>query len=129
MILFDKIPLKNGLTLELWETSKEEGLGLWTVSVIARCKVEIKKEYFEEIGLGLEWYRYLIKAKGNYIVYQQQKKRRLVFSAEKDRIFKILVERLKRHIFPYVSNPLFPKNVILNALSELVKTNITHPSH
>ncbi|MDL1957202.1 MAG: hypothetical protein LWW95_09205 [Candidatus Desulfofervidus auxilii] len=126
MILFDKIPLKNGLTLELWDASKEEIRGLWTVKVIARCKIEIKKEYFEEFSSGSEWYKQLIKIKGNYVIYEQQKKKSLVIFSEKERVFKILVERLKKHIFPYVSNQLFPKNVILKTLSELVKTNSTY---
>ncbi len=126
MVLFDKIPLKNGLTLELWDASKEEIRGLWTVKVIARCKIEIKKEYFEEFSSGSEWYKQLIKIKGNYVIYEQQKKKSLVIFSEKERVFKILVERLKKHIFPYVSNQLFPKNVILKTLSELVKTDSTY---
>jgi len=126
MVLFDKIPLKNGLTLELWDASKEEIRGLWTVKVIARCKIEIKKEYFEEFSSGSEWYKQLTKVKGNYVIYEQQKKKSLVIFSEKERVFKILVERLKKHIFPYVSNQLFPKNVILKTLSELVKIDSTY---
>ncbi len=113
MVLYDKIPLKNGLILELWDDSREGALGFWTVVAIARCKIEVKDEYFKEFGSPLDWYSPFVKKVGHYLVYQQRKQRRMIPLKEKKNVFETMTERLKRHIIPYISKESFPKNFVL----------------
>ncbi len=119
MILNDKIPLKNGLTLELWDASKEGDLGFWTVVAIVKCRIEVKNEYFKEFGSPLHWHSSFTQKVGHYLTYQQRKQRRMIPLEEKQKVFQAMTERLKSHIIPYISKENFPKNFVLERFREL----------
>lgn len=119
MTLYDKIPLENGLTLELWDASRKGALGFWTVVTIVKCRIEVKNEYFKEFGSPLRWYSSFIKRAGHYLTYQQRKQKRMIPLEEKERVFQAMTERLKRHIIPYISKENFPKNLVLERFHEL----------
>jgi len=85
--LIDKIKLENGLTLEFYDRSRPVASDRWLVSFIARV--------------------------GDKVTYRHEKTRNFIAETEKDQVFDGLKERFLAASLAYLSNPDFPRKLIL----------------
>ena len=111
--LIDKIKLENGLTLEFYDRSRPVAADRWLVSFIARIDVEVKPEYFQGEGTPDISFHDIRAAVGDKVTYRHEKTRNFIAETEKDQVFDGLKERFLAASLAYLSNPDFPRKLIL----------------
>jgi hypothetical protein len=109
--LIDKIKLENGLTLELYDRSRQVAGDRWLVSFVVRIEVDVRQEYFEGQHTPDFPFDDIRATLGDKATYRHEKTRNFV--AEKDKVFKGLMERFLAASLTYLSSPDFPRKLIL----------------
>lgn len=105
MTLYEKIPLPNGMTLALWDDSREVAAKTVKVELVAQMEVPFKASFSPE----KEEYEKLIKTFGSIGLYEYRKIRPLLKAAQKDAVFEDLVADFKNNVLPYLSKANFPQ--------------------
>ncbi len=116
--LIKQTKLDNGLTLEMFDLSRQVAGGRWLVSFEARIEVRVKPEYFVDDSytrIDLEGIQALL---GEIVTYRYKKERNFIAESEKDTIFKVLKERFLDTTLCYLSSPNFPRRLILRRYQE-----------
>ena len=116
--LIDKIPLDNGLTLELWDRSRQVAGDRWLVRFVACIAVPVDSKYFEQEeneSLTLDGVRTAI---GEQAVYSRQKQSRVVDAQERNREVDNLKNTVLATNLGYLSSPDFPRKLIIKAYRE-----------
>jgi hypothetical protein len=116
--LIDKIKLRNGLTLKVYDRSRPVAGDRWLVSFVARIDIEVRPEYFESMntqGLAFEDIR---AAVGEKVSYRSEKIRNFIAETEKDEVFRGLKDRFLGASLGYLSSPDFPRKLILREYQE-----------
>ena len=116
--LIDKIKLRNGLTLKVYDRSRPVAGDRWLVSFVARIDIEVRPEYFESMntqGLAFEDIR---AAVGEKVSYRSEKTRNFIAETEKDEVFRGLKDRFLGASLGYLSSPDFPRKLILREYQE-----------
>jgi hypothetical protein len=123
--LIERIPLDNGLNLELYNRSRPVAGDRWLVSLEARIEIEVKPEYFmgEEMPpVTIEEVKAIL---GEKITYRYDKQRNFIVETEKEAILNGLKARFLDTTFGYLSSPGFPRRFIerkyQEATSKLLK--------
>jgi hypothetical protein len=112
--LIDKIKLDNGLTLEIYDRSKEVVAGRWLVSFQARIDVKVDPQYFEGRDIESPSFDAIQKALGDKVTYSCEKSRNFISETEKDEVLEGLKERFLTITRPYFSSANLPRNIILS---------------
>ncbi|MDQ5984954.1 MAG: hypothetical protein CSYNP_00652 [Syntrophus sp. SKADARSKE-3] len=105
MTLYEKISLPNGMTLDLWDYSREVAAKTVKVELVAKMAVPFEASFFNE----KEEYDKLVKTIGSVGLYEYRKIRPLLNAAAKDSAFEDLVTEFKTNVLPYVSKANFPQ--------------------
>ena len=121
--LVDIISLENGLTLELYDSSRRVAGDRWTVSVVARIEVGVKREYFEGQDSLYALLDDIRAAVGKKTTYRYEKARNFIAENEKDQIFEGLRQRFLDANLRYLSRPEFPRKLILKKYQEAQGTS------
>jgi hypothetical protein len=122
--LVDKIALDNGLTLELWDRSRQVAGDRWLVCFVARTTVPVEPEYFEaeeNEGMTLEVVRGSV---GDHAAYVREKQSHFVDAKEKNREFERLKNTFLDTNLGYLSNPDFPRKLIIKAYRESLEQDV-----
>ena len=117
--LIDKIELANGLTLEFYDRSKPVAGDRCLVSLVARIDVEVRPEYFENIGakdLSLAEIRNTLADRATYLY---EKKKNFVSNTEKDDILDGFKEKFLSASLGYLSSPDFARKLILSRYKQV----------
>ncbi len=117
--LIDKVKLENGLTLEIYDLSRQVAGDRWLVSFVARIDVAVTPEYFEGQGSENPSLDAVRKAVGEKATYRYEKSRHFIEETEKEEVFNRLKERFVETTLPYFSSANFPRNVILSRYREV----------
>jgi hypothetical protein len=112
--LIDKIALENGLTLEMFDLSREVVPGRWLVSFEARINVKVEPQYFEGQDSESPPIDAIQKAVGDEVTYSYEKSRNFISATEKDEVLEGLMGRFLTTTRPYFSSANFPRNIILS---------------
>ncbi|MBW1740015.1 MAG: hypothetical protein JRJ42_02640 [Deltaproteobacteria bacterium] len=119
--LIEKIRLENGLTLELYDLSRPVAGDRWLVSFVARIDVAVKPEYLENQGTEDFSLNEIKSAVGDRATYQYKKERNFIDETEKDEVFKGLKDRFLSISLGYLSNPDFPRKLILRQYRQALR--------
>jgi hypothetical protein len=111
--LIDKIELENGLTLELYDRSREAVQGRWQVSLEARIEVEVRPEYFQGQHQPDFPFDAIRTAVGDKATYRHKKTRNFIAETQKAEVFEGLKERFLATSLGYLSSADFPRKLIL----------------
>ena len=111
--LVDKVKLKNGLGLELYDRSKQVAGDRWLVSFIARIEVNVTPEYFEGQYTPYVPFDAIRKALGDTVTYRHEKARNFIPETEKDEVFEGLKQGYLSASLGYLSSTDFPRKLIL----------------
>jgi hypothetical protein len=105
MTLYEKIPLPNGLTLEIWDYSRQLAADTTKVELVAQIVVEFEAGYFSR----REHYDKLKKTIGPRGLYEHRKIRAFVTNAQKDAVFQEMLSSFKEGSLPYLAREDFPR--------------------
>ncbi len=111
--LIDKTKLENGLTLELYDRSREVAGDRWLVSFVVRIEADVRQEYFEGQHTPDFPFDDIRATVGDKATYRHEKTRNFIAETEKDKVFKELMERFLAASLTYLSSPDFPRKLIL----------------
>ncbi|MDD5168946.1 MAG: hypothetical protein PHN75_09020 [Syntrophales bacterium] len=110
MMLYEKILLPNGLTLEVWDYSRTIAADTTKVELVAQIEVKFKPDYFAK----REYYDKLTKAQGPGSLFEYRKVRTFVASEKKDEVFRELLDAFKKDALPYLYNDDFPRKFAMS---------------
>ncbi|MCX7816888.1 MAG: hypothetical protein N2317_05205 [Syntrophales bacterium] len=105
MKLHERIPLPNGLILEIWDRTRKIAEDTYRVELAAQIEVPFQPSYF----LQKEHYEKTVKTLGQTGLYEYRKERTFVKVEDKDRVFEELLESFKRDTLQYLSREDFPQ--------------------
>jgi hypothetical protein len=115
MELYERTILENGLVLEIWDESKKIAEDTFRVTLAARVKVAVKKEYLPDI----EHYRAVVRAFGHEILFEQLKEKSFVKADEKEELFTQLLGEFRDTTLKYISRPNFPAGFVMSKFMEI----------
>jgi len=105
MVLYEKIPLPNGLTLEIWDYSRPIAADTTKVELVAQIEVEFAAAYFSKP----EQYKKLVATIGQKDLYEYRKVMSFIKSGQKEAVFRELLEAFKKDALPYLSRDGFAR--------------------
>jgi hypothetical protein len=117
MELFEEIPLSNNLKVEVWNQSRSIASDTTKVDIYIRLKVDLKPSYFAEH----KHYEKVRDVFGPEIIFEYRMERAYVNNREKDTVFRELLETFKKDTLPYLSNPIFPRNLARSKYRDIEK--------
>ena len=115
MKLYEKIPLPNGVTLDIWDYSRPIAADTTKVELVAQIEVEFKASYFSKP----EYYNKLVKTIGAKDLYEYRKAMSFVKSDQKEAVFRELLDAFKRDTLPYLSRDEFPRQYARSKFREI----------
>ncbi|MBN1664616.1 MAG: hypothetical protein JW943_13535 [Deltaproteobacteria bacterium] len=113
----DKIPLPNGLIMEVYDLSRQ--IAADTTKVELLIKIEIKPE--ESFFSNREQFDLTRKIFGDVVFYEHHMERTFVNSIEKDTVLNDLLASFKKDSLPYLSHTDFARRFCLSKYSDIVK--------
>ncbi len=117
--LVDKIKLKNGLTLELYDKSRRVAGDRWLVLFVASIAVEVKAKYVNDNPeISPEAVQDML---GEKVHYTLEKKSHFVDESKKDAVFEKLKKEFLDISLGYLSGANFPLKLILRRYRESQK--------
>lgn len=116
--LIDRIKLENGLTLELYDSSRHVAGDRWLVSLLARVEAQVKPEYFQDEDAPDLPFEAIRAAVGEKATYRHEKTRNFIAETQKDDVFTGLKERFLEANLGYLSSADFPRKLILKQYGE-----------
>ena len=97
--------LPNGLTMEIWDASRQIAADTVKVELVIKMDVAFEITHFEEEDHYLKTRR-VFGPVGNY---EYRKERTFVHNAETETVFRNLLDDFKRDALPYLAKEEFPR--------------------
>ena len=110
----EAVNLDNGLVLEILDASRKVAADRWLIKLLVRIKIDITDRWTEkqkEPPVPMDQLHFKL---GDSIEHTYQVERNFIDAAEKDQIYRQLLESIKNKI-PYYSHPDFAARCILKA--------------
>ena len=111
--LIKTVELKNGLQLELLDTSRKIAGDRWQVVLSIRINIPVRllsRDDNDQAGLNVEE---IMLSLGESVCFEQKRERNFIDVNQKDAVLNELVDSFIHSSIDYVSNPDFPKRYIL----------------
>ncbi|MGA3206748.1 MAG: hypothetical protein ABSE05_02865 [Syntrophales bacterium] len=124
MALVEKIPMPNGLTVEVWDKSVSIAADITKVALLIRIRVELQPSYFTKP----DHYGMVRRIMGPEILLEYKKERTFVRDREKDVVFQELLDNFKKTSLPYLSRPSFPASFALSKYWYIEKNSYKYSS-
>ena len=105
--LFKTIVLKNGLTLEIYDQSREIAGDRWLVKMAAKMDIPIDHLILDDVLNKQVNLNSLKESFDNFVRYEQKRERNFIADKEKDTVFNDLVTSFLTSTRGYLSHPNF----------------------
>jgi hypothetical protein len=107
--------LKNNLTLELFDASRQITQDRWLVVLVAKIEVPVEPSIaaIDEV----DW-KNLKSVLGSSVLFEQKRERNFVANEAKDNVFLSLRDNFKDTLMDYLAHPEFAKRFILGRYNE-----------
>jgi hypothetical protein len=112
-----KIPLKNGLTVEVWDLSRSIAKDTLKVELLFRVTIPLKAEHFVCPG-DYATTRGLF---GDHPAFESRMVKSFVLGCDAVRVSGQFQEVFRRNLLPYLSRPSFPRSFALAKHREILK--------
>ena len=119
MNLVEKIPLPNGLSVEVWDGSVPIAADTTKVVLLIRIMVPVHSSYFTRTGQ----YEKVINVHGSDIAFEYQKVRTFVKDKQKKAVFQELLDDFKESSLAYLGRPTFARSFALAKYAEIERNN------
>jgi hypothetical protein len=112
-----KIPLENGLTLELFDSSRKLAGDRWKVTLIASVRIPVRDIWKarENPGIGLSQ---IVEIVGEETVYEKKMERHFIDEKEKNTLLASMEDFLLSSQLLYLSHREFPIRFIMKKHKE-----------
>jgi hypothetical protein len=117
MELVEKIPMPNGLTVEVRDKSVSIAANITKVALLIRIRVVLQPSYFTKP----DHYELVRKIMGPEFFFEYKKERTFVKDKEKDVVFQELLDNFKKTSLPYLSKSSFPRSFALSKYWDIEK--------
>lgn len=125
--LIKTVDLKNGLRLEILESSRNLPGDRWEVVLTTMIKIPVNilsPADDTQAALNVDEVR---PSTEESVCFEQKRERNFIDAKEKDEILNNLIESFFFRSLDYVSNPDFPKGYIIRQHKEYQKRNFSYP--
>ncbi len=106
--MLEKIPLENGLILEIWDYSRKIAGDRWLVGFLAQIRVTPAREDFS----NELYYQYFLDNTDGNLYYKYRKERTFIPEDEVWEVYKNIKQNFLKAVLPYLSLPHFRQNLI-----------------
>ncbi len=124
MVLIEKIPMPNGLTVEVWDKSVSIADDTTKVELLIRIRIELQPSYFAKS----DHYERVRKIMGTEIFFEYRKERAFVRDREKNVVFQELLDDFKKNSLSYLSRASFPASYALSKYRDIEKNSYKYSS-
>jgi hypothetical protein len=119
--LIKTVELKNGLLLEVLDSSQKIAGDRWQVVLKIRVNIPVRMLSADdgnqaELNVGE-----ILSLMGENVCFEQKRERNFIDENEKDNVLNHLIDSFFYNSIDYVSNPDFPKRYILRQYKENLK--------
>ena len=125
--LIRTIDLKNGLQLEVLDSSHKIAGDRWQVVMTVRMNIPVKMLGPVNSNLPDLNVDEIISLIGENVRFERKKERNFVDENRKEDVFNGLIDSFFHNSIDYVSNPNFPKRYILRQYKEHLKRRSWYP--
>jgi len=106
--LVEKIPLNNGLILEIWNYSRKLAGDRWLVGFLAQVGVEPEEPHFSDS----KYYKLFQEKTDGKVYYRYRKERTFVPEDRVGELFEGMKQSFLTAVLPYLSKPEFKEKLI-----------------
>lgn len=106
--MVEKIPLENGLVLEIWDYSRKIAGDRWLVGFLAQIAVTPKAEDFS----NEVYYEHFLRDSDGYLYYRYRKERTFIPEDKVGEIYGSIKENFLKAVLPYLSRPDFKHQLL-----------------
>ena len=115
--LVEKIPLENGLMVEIWDYSRRQAGDRWLVGMLAQVKVPVSPEDFPD----QDSYKDFLELQGPWAYFRLYKERTFIDQEAREEIFRGLMEHFRRHCLDYMAHPEFASRFLAREVEEFLR--------
>ncbi len=119
--LIKTVELKNGLKLEVLDSSQKIAGDRWQVVLKIRINIPVKSHTPADNGQVDFDINDILATMGDNVCFEQKKERNFIDANQKDDVLDDLIDSFFYTSIDYVSNPDFPKRYILRQYRENLK--------
>jgi len=105
--MFETVELPNGLKVEFYDYSRKLAGDRWLVGLLVKIPMRVTRHDFNGFGSPDELFEKFIQKNGGEISFQLKKERNFIDEKEKDQVFSLLLENLKKHALSYMGHKDF----------------------
>lgn len=125
MNLIEEINLANGLTLQIFDSSRTIAADTVKVEILFQTKILLKESYFSTT----EDYVQVKNVMGNELSYEHKLERSFVPSANEDSVRDDLINTFKSNSLDYLAAVNFPSKMALSILRDIKKNPYKYHPH
>jgi hypothetical protein len=125
MNLIEKINLANGLTLQIFDSSRTIAADTVKVEILFQTKILLKESYFNTT----EDYVQVKNVMGDELSYEHKLERSFVPSANEDSVRDDLINTFKSNSLDYLAAVNFPSKMALSILRDIKKNPYKYHPH
>ena len=127
--LIKTVDLKNGLRLEISDSSHNTAADRWQVVLTIRINIPVDiLSHGKDAQMDLNVDE-IISTLGENVYFQKKRERNFIDVEKKDEVFNNLIESFFSSSLDYVSNPDFPKRYILGQYKEYSRRKAQDPNY
>ena len=113
----ENLSLPNGLSMDVWDVSRQIAADTVKVELIIKMDVAFESSYFDEEDQYLKTRR-VFGPVGNY---EYRKERTFVHNAETETVFRNLLDDFKKDALPYLAKDEFPRKFSQSKYREILQ--------
>ena len=113
----ENLSLPNGLSMDVWDVSRQIAADTVKVELIIKMAVAFESSYFDEEDQYLKTRR-VFGPVGNY---EYRKERTFVHNAETETVFRNLLDDFKKDALPYLAKDEFPRKFSQSKYREILQ--------
>jgi hypothetical protein len=125
MNLIEEINLANGLTLQIFDSSRTIAADTVKVEILFQTKILLKESYFSTT----EDYVQVKNVMGNELSYEHKLERSFVPTANEDSVRDDLINTFKSNSLDYLAAVNFPSKMALSILRDIKKNPYKYHPH
>jgi hypothetical protein len=116
-IMIEKIPLENGLILEIWNYSRKIAGDRWLVGFLAQIGITPSEKDFS----NPDYYQKFLERTDGKVYYRYRKERHFVPEDSISTIYSNIKENFLKAALPYLSHPDFKERLLKHEIKQFEK--------
>jgi|YelNatPaOPRAMG01_1025707.scaffolds.fasta_scaffold26967_6 hypothetical protein len=116
-IMVEKIPLENGLILEIWNYSRKIAGDRWLVGFLAQIGITPSEKDFS----NSDYYQKFLEKTDGKVYYRYRKERHFVPEDSISTIYSNIKENFLKAALPYLSHPDFKERLLKHEVKQFEK--------